>query len=273
VNLEPCTHWGKTPPCSDLIIEMGIPHVVIGCQDIFAEVNGKGIEKLKQAGVKVETGMLEKESLHLNRRFFTFHKNKRPYIILKWAQTADGFIAREDYSSKWISNAYSRLMVHQWRAEEAAIMVGTNTVIHDNPKLNSRDMKLKNPVRIILDREGKIPGGFHVFDGTQPTIIFAEKKRESNTNLEFVEVDFSAPDLLKAILHHLYQDDIQSVIIEGGARMLQSFINEGLWDEARIFEANKVYFEHGITAPVLISEPQEMYHIGSDRLWYYFKND
>jgi diaminohydroxyphosphoribosylaminopyrimidine deaminase / 5-amino-6-(5-phosphoribosylamino)uracil reductase len=269
VNLEPCAHWGKTPPCSDLIIEMGIPNVVIGCQDIFAEVNGKGIEKLTKAGVKVETGILKKESLHLNRRFFTFHKNKRPYIILKWAQTADGFIAREDYSSKWISSTYSRLTVHKWRAEEAAIMVGTNTVLYDNPRLNSRDMKLKNPVRLIIDRDGKIPSNFNVFDGSQSTIVFSEKQYDSRVHLEFIPVNFGAPDLLNSILNHICEKGIQSVIIEGGTMLLQSFIREELWDEARVFQAGQINFGEGIKAPVLNLPFIESYHVGTDILQYY----
>jgi len=242
VNLEPCCHWGKTPPCTDLIIKMRIPNVVIGCQDIFAEVNGKGIEQLRNAGINVETGVLEKESLELNKRFFSFHKNKRPYIILKWAQTADGFIAREDYSSKWITNEYSRLLVHNWRSEEAAILVGTNTAFFDNPQLSSRDMKTKNPVRIVIDKGGKLPGSLHLFNKSIATIVFTEHKQESDTNLTYVEIDFNSSDLIQNILNYLYKEKIQSLIVEGGSKLLQSFIGQDLWDEARIFKNDKIFF-------------------------------
>jgi diaminohydroxyphosphoribosylaminopyrimidine deaminase/5-amino-6-(5-phosphoribosylamino)uracil reductase len=270
VNLEPCAHWGKTPPCSDLIIETGIPEVVIGCLDIFAEVNGKGIERLRTAGVKVETGLMEAESLDLNKRFFTFHKHKRPYIILKWAQTGDGFIAREDYSSKWITNPYSRLLVHQWRSEEAAIMVGTNTAIYDNPQLSSRDMKARNPVRIVFDKEGRIPETHHLFDGNQKTLVFTILKKAGKPNLEFVQVDFRSPDLLKEVMHFLYENDIQSVIIEGGSALLKSFIKADLWDEARVFENREVFFGKGIAAPLLDRKAEAGCEISGDSLSYYF---
>jgi|SRR6185437_4448923 len=266
VNLEPCSHWGKTPPCADLIIENQISNVVIGAKDIYEEVNGRGIERLRNAGINVETGILEKESIELNRCFFTFNIKKRPYIILKWAQTGDGFIVREDYSSKWISNEYSRLLSHQWRAEEAAIMVGTNTAIYDNPTLSSRDMKSRNPVRIVLDKDGKLPETHHVFDGSQSTIIFTEKQKEPKEKLSFVRLDFKEKDFLNVLLKHLHSIGIQSIIVEGGAKLLQSFIDEGLWDEARIFEAKNVVFGKGIRIPKLEGMPSQSFEIKDDLL-------
>jgi len=269
VNLEPCAHWGKTPPCADLIIEKQIPHVVIGCKDVFEEVNGRGIAKLNDAEIKVETGILEKESLEMNRQFFVSNQKKRPYIILKWAQTADGFLAREDHSSKWISNAYSRLLSHRWRAEEAAIMVGTNTAIYDNPQLSSRDMKTKNPVRIILDKTGKIPETHHVCDGSQQTIIFTSQLKPSKENLDFVQIDFDENHFPENILTHLYNIGIQSVIIEGGAKLLQTFTAKNLWDEARVFTAKDVVFRKGVLVPDLKNEPVKSIDILNDRLSFY----
>ena len=266
VNLEPCSHWGKTPPCADMIIENKIPNVVIGTKDIYEEVNGRGIERLRSVGINVEVGILEKESLELNKRFFTFNIKKRPYIILKWAQTADGFIAREDHSSKWISNEYSRLLVHQWRGEESAIMVGTNTALYDNPQLSSRDLKARNPLRIVLDRELKLPQTHHLFDGKIPTIVFTEKLKDSKENLSYVQLDFAAKDFLKLLLDYLHNIGVQSVIIEGGSKLLQSFIYADLWDEARVFEAGKVFFEKGIKAPSLLKQPNKSYVIEGDRL-------
>ncbi len=272
VSLEPCSHWGKTPPCADLIIQMQIPHGVIGCKDSFDEVNGRGIARLQNAGIKVETGILEKECLEINRRFFVFNSKRRPYIILKWAQTGDGFIAREDHSSKWISNAYSRLLSHQWRAKEAGIMIGTNTAIYDNPTLSSRDMKTKNPVRIILDKNGKIPKGYHVLDGAQPTIIFTSELRPSGLNPDYVQIDFKSPDFLKKMLNHLWELHIQSIIVEGGSQLLRSFISQHLWDEARVFTSEDVVFGKGIQAPELNTEADHSFMIQNDELTYYYND-
>jgi len=269
VNLEPCSHWGKTPPCADLIIEKQIPHVVIGCQDIFEEVNGKGIAKLRDAGIKVETGILEKECQEMNRRFFVFNQQRRPYIILKWAQTADEFMARDDYSSKWISNPYSRLLSHKWRAEESAIMVGTYTAIFDNPQLSSRDMKTKNPARIIIDKNGKIPETHHVFDGSQKTIIFTSVLIESKENLDFVQMDFASGNFIEKALNYLWKLGIQSIIVEGGARLLQSFLSKNIWDEARIFTAKDISFGSGIQAPEMNITPEKTFSILNDQLAYY----
>ena len=257
VSLEPCNHVGKTPPCSDLIIKYGIPNVVVGCIDPFEKVAGKGIEKLRKSGCNVEVGVLEKECVELNKRFFTFHNKKRPYIILKWAESADGFISpyytlKEGKEAKpiWITNQYSRQLVHKWRAEEQAILVGTNTALNDNPALDVRSWSGKNPIRIVLDRSLKIPMNYKLFDGSIKTIVLTERVRETNNeNLIFEKIHFSE-QLALQIGTVLYSYNIQSVIIEGGAQTLQTFIDANLWDEARVFEGDRMFFR-GIKAPMM----------------------
>jgi len=251
VSLEPCSHFGKTPPCADLIIEHQIPKVVIGTVDPFGKVCGNGIARLKNAGIEVEVGFLEKECQELNKRFFTFHQKKRPYIILKWAQTQNGFIAptHKDHNRPvWISNEFSRQLVHKWRAEEQAILVGTNTVLEDNPKLDIREWTGYNPTRIVLDRELKTPEDYSVYDTSSKTIFITEKHKESNQeNIFFETINFQNNPNIQ-ILDVLYKHQIQSVIIEGGASVLQSFIKDNLWDEARVF-ASDLILENGIKAP------------------------
>jgi diaminohydroxyphosphoribosylaminopyrimidine deaminase/5-amino-6-(5-phosphoribosylamino)uracil reductase len=230
VTLEPCAHFGKTPPCSDLIIAHKIPRVVIGCLDEHEKVCGKGISKLKSAGCEVILGVLESECKTHHKRFFTFHKKKRPYIILKWAESNDGFIAplkKLENKPVWISNMYSRQLVHQWRSEEQAILVGANTVTQDNPSLTTRDIKGKNPIRIVIDIQKSLPESSQVFNSEAKTITL------TNT-----EIDSTAP-LAIQVCNALYLNDISSVIIEGGKKTLQAFIDEKLWDEARIFSSNK----------------------------------
>jgi len=230
VTLEPCAHFGKTPPCSDLIIAHKIPRVVIGCLDEHEKVCGKGISKLKSAGCEVIVGILESECKTHHKRFFTFHKKKRPYIILKWAESNDGFIAplkKLENKPVWISNMYSRQLVHQWRSEEQAILVGANTVAQDNPSLTTRDIKGKNPIRIVIDIQNSLPKSSQVFNSEAKTITL------TNT-----EIDSTAP-LAIQVCNALYLNDISSVIIEGGKKTLQAFIDEKLWDEARIFSSNK----------------------------------
>lgn len=253
VSLEPCSHYGKTPPCSDLIIAQSIPKIVIGTVDPFAKVAGRGIEKLLRAGRDVIIGVLEEECQRVNKRFFTFHKKKRPFIILKWAQTLDGFIApdpdkRDKKEPIWITNEYSRQIVHKLRTEERSILVGTNTVLQDNPSLTARDWHGKNPLRIVLDREGKIPAEATVFNEEIKTLVFTKKKQESAENLEFIEVDF-INNLPMQICNVLFEKEIQSLIIEGGTKTLQSFIDAELWDEAWVFTGNN-HFHKGIKAPV-----------------------
>lgn len=243
VTLEPCSHMGKTPPCADLLIEHQVKKVVVCTEDTNPFVNGKGIEKLKTAGIEVEVGVLKKEGRAVNKRFFRFVEKERPYIILKWAETADGFIARENHDSKWISNEYSRQLVHKWRSEEDAILVGRNTVVHDNPQLNVRDWSGRNPVRLIIDRFLKLSDTFKVFDKTQPTLVYNVLKHEEHDNLALIRIDEQG--FLWHLVKDLYKRKIQSIIIEGGAYTLHSFIDQGLWDEARIFKSPRK-FDKGI---------------------------
>lgn len=246
VNLEPCSHWGKTPPCADLIIEKKIPKVVIANLDPNPLVAGKGIEKLKYAGIEVVVGILEKEGNWLNRRFFTNQTKKRPYIILKWAQTQDGNIARENFDSKWISNQYSRQLVHKWRSEEDAILVGFNTSLQDNPQLNVREMAGRNPIRLLIDKNLQIPSSHHLFDQSQKTIVFNSLKSGVENGVEFIQL--KQEDDLNPLLFALFERKVQSIIVEGGTKTLQKFIDQDLWDEARIFTSKSV-FEKGIKAP------------------------
>ena len=248
VTLEPCSHFGKTPPCSDLIIKHQIPNVVIGCIDDNPEVAGKGIEKLKQAGCNVIVGVLENACKEHHKRFFSFHNKKRPYIILKWSESTDGFIAPEfknEQKPVWITNEYSRQLVHKWRAEEQAILVGTNTVIQDNPSLTVRNWTGENPVRIVLDKENTLSKDFSVFNTEAKTIRITEK-----------DIEFSKNRSLQ-ICELLFQNNINSVIIEGGSKTLQTFINDNIWDEARVFTGT-IQFNKGVKAPrfsgTLISE-------------------
>ncbi|MBC8756129.1 bifunctional diaminohydroxyphosphoribosylaminopyrimidine deaminase/5-amino-6-(5-phosphoribosylamino)uracil reductase RibD [Kordia sp. YSTF-M3] len=259
VSLEPCSHFGKTPPCSDLIIKHQIPKVVVGTIDPFAKVAGKGIEKLKNAGCEVVLGVLEAECIASNKRFFTFHQYKRPYIILKWAQTQDGFIDKirhenDPVQPNWITNKFSRQLVHKWRSEEAAILVGTNTAITDNPKLNTRDWHGNNPVRIVLDKSLRIPETYSLFDQTIKTIVLTEQQRDNKENIIFEVIDFSK-NIAEQICEVLYKYEVQSVIIEGGKQTLQTFIDANLWDEARVFTGN-VSFQAGIEAPTFTGKLQ-----------------
>lgn len=257
VSLEPCSHHGRTPPCSDLIVFHGIPEVIIGGVDPNEKVAGKGIEKLRKGGCEVIVGVLEKECAELNARFFTYHLNKRPYIILKWAQTLDGFIDTKrtiggvhEAHTNWITNSYSRQIVHKWRTEEQAILVGTSTVLKDNPALTARNWKGNNPVRVILNRALKIPTSYHVLDGTVKTFVLTEKQEvPCIKNIYYYRVDFSN-NLAERVCRQLYDHEIQSLIVEGGRRTIQTFIDSGLWDEARIFTGIKK-FHTGIKAPVI----------------------
>ena len=270
VSLEPCSHFGKTPPCCDLIIENEIPNVVVGTVDPNEKVAGNGIKKLVAAGVNVTVGVLEDECNELNKRFFTFHQKKRPYIILKWAESQDGFLAPEKEMNQerkpvWITNQYSRQLVHKWRSEEQAIFTGTQTVIDDNPKLNVRDWAGNNPVRVVLDQNNRIAKDSFIFDDTVKTIVFTKSETNSATeNTSFESIDFSQ-NIISQILNVLHQNQIQSVIIEGGLQTLQSFINEDIWDEARIF-IGKTSFGKGTKAPVLLKKNATKNFIQEDEL-------
>lgn len=275
VTLEPCSHFGKTPPCSDLIIEKKIPKIVIGTVDPFAKVAGRGIEKLFLAGRQVTVGVCEEECEDLNKRFFTFHQKKRPYVILKWAQTKHGFIAPKTQNIGdvfWISNAHSKQLVHKWRAEEESILVGTNTAIKDNPQLNTRLWKGKNPVRVVIDQDLKIPITHHILDHSVKTIVFHSDKLnpDNDNNLIFEKLDFQQK-LPEQILEKLYQHNLQSVIIEGGGKTLQSFIDDNLWDEARVFTGQND-IENGIKAPILNKNPHSEFQIEKDQLNYFYND-
>lgn len=268
VSLEPCSHFGKTPPCCDLIIKNNIPRVVIGTVDPNEAVAGKGIERLIAAGIKVTVGVLEEECNELNKRFFTFHNQKRPFVILKWAQSQDGFLAPKVKLEKkpvWITNAFSRQLVHKWRTEEQAILVGTQTVIDDNPSLNARDWFGKNPIRVLLDQNNRIPIESIVLDDRVQTLVLTKFKNPTDkVNTIFEVVDFEK-ESVKHILEVLYKHSIQSVIIEGGSQTLQSFIDANLWDEARIFEG-EIRFGQGVNAPILPLINSKSQTIGSDKL-------
>jgi len=251
VSLEPCSHFGKTPPCSDLIIANKIPEVVIGCRDPFKEVDGKGIEKLKIAGVTVTVGILEKKCRQLNKRFFTFHTKHRPYIILKWAETADGKIAGDGTTRLLISNEQTNRLVHKWRSEEASILVGTNTALLDDPELTTRNWPGPSPVRLVVDMDLKLPAPLKIFNDKQRTVIFNKITHEEKGHLIYYQVTEDV-NLVHQIVNALNQMNIQSVIVEGGARLLQSFIDEEMWDEVRVIKNEKLIINNGLNAPSFI---------------------
>jgi diaminohydroxyphosphoribosylaminopyrimidine deaminase/5-amino-6-(5-phosphoribosylamino)uracil reductase len=266
VNLEPCSHTGKTPPCADMLMEHKVKKVVVANLDSNPLVAGNGIKKLRAAGIEVVTGILEKQGRELNKRFFTFIEKQRPYIILKWAETSDGFIARENFDSKWISNEYARQLVHKWRSEEDGILAGARTIAYDNPQLNVRDWSGRDPVRIVLDRFLKLSTKLHVFDKKQRTICYNVMKHEEHTNLSLIRVD--EDDFIRNVVTDLYKQKIQSVIVEGGAATLSMFIKNDFWDEARIFIAPQK-FEKGIPAPRHRGTLVEQQTIAGDSLNFY----
>jgi diaminohydroxyphosphoribosylaminopyrimidine deaminase/5-amino-6-(5-phosphoribosylamino)uracil reductase len=266
VSLEPCSHWGKTPPCANLLIEKGIKSVQIATLDPNPLVAGKGVQLLQDAGVEVTVGLLEQEARWQNRRFFCQQEKHRPYLILKWAQTQDGFLARENLDSKWISGTQSRQLVHQWRGEEQAILVGKNTALHDNPRLNVRYWTGADPVRVVLDSKLELPSDLHLFDQQIPTLCYNTVKNETLSNLEWVKL----PELsLAALLSDLQRRNIQSVLIEGGSQVLQKFLTAGLWDEARVF-TSPITFGRGIAAPIFTQGLAESYAVGEDQLDLYY---
>jgi diaminohydroxyphosphoribosylaminopyrimidine deaminase/5-amino-6-(5-phosphoribosylamino)uracil reductase len=248
VNLEPCSHHGKTPPCADMLVSHQVKKVVISNVDSNELVSGKGIQKLRNAGIEVVTGVLEQEGRHLNRRFFTYMEKRRPYIILKWAQTSDGFISRNSNETWAVSNELSKKLVHRWRSEEDAFLVGTQTAAIDNPQLNVREWTGRNPVRVVLDRSLRLPSSLHLFDGSQPTICYNRIKNEEKENLAFVKVG-----TLQDVVSDLYKRRMQSLVVEGGAITLGLFVKAGLWDEARVLISEKT-FGAGIKPPGLVGE-------------------
>lgn len=269
INLEPCAHFGKTPPCTDLIIKHQIAKVIIGCRDAYAEVNGKGIAKLQAAGLEVIEGVLAKKCLKLNKRFFTRIGKQRPYIILKWAQTADGFFATEGDEQKWISSAEAKVLSHQWRSEEDAVLVGKRTALVDNPQLNVREYNGRNPKRVVLDRNLELPAQLHLFDQSQETLVFNALKTDIDGQIKYLSVENFDYLLPQSIAYQLYLLDVQSLIIEGGAKTLEMFIQAGLWDEARVFTAPQNW-EKGLKAPELKTPANKTKQIGPDTLSFYY---
>ena len=269
VTLEPCAHQGLTPPCADLIVKNKIPHVVIGTVDPFSEVAGKGIEKLKKAGIQVETGILEKECRELNKRFFTFHEKKRPYITLKWAQTLDGFIDIERLSEyfgqpTWITGNLALRLVHKIRSEENAILVGTKTAEKDNPSLTVRHWPGRSPVRLLIDKNLRLSTSLNLFDHAQPTLVFNNIRNSEEENLSYIRLDFGK-SITAQIMEELYHRKILSVVVEGGKLLLESFIQTGLWDEAHLFIGNRFFFR-GIRAPQFSGIPVSSEKLDDDIL-------
>ena len=273
INLEPCAHYGKTPPCAELIVKHQIPNVVIGCTDLFSKVSGKGIEIIEKAGAKVVVGVLEDECIKSHKRFFTFHKKKRPYIILKWAETQDGFIAPLEQkigNPFWISSPESKKLVHKWRSEEASILIGTNTAKKDNPALTVRLWNGNQPLRILIDKNLQLKDSLKVFDDSTKTLVFTEKYNEDSRSTAFQKVDFS--HLTQNLLNELYKRNIHSLIIEGGKETLQSFIDDNLWDEARVF-VGVSKLENGISAPILNIKPNYKEKVSTDILSWYLNSN
>ena len=274
VSLEPCSHYGKTPPCADLIIEKGIPEVVIGCMDPFSMVAGRGIEKLRKAGIKVTVGVLEKECQQLIRRFITFNTQKRPYITLKWAESADGFIDknREGGNPVLLSTPLTSMVVHKRRAEHDAILVGRKTALLDNPSLTTRNWFGKDPIRLVIDKDLTLPKDLCLFDGKIRTIIFTQKApAENHPSVEYIRLDFTQ-NILPQIMEVLYNLKVQSLLVEGGSILLQSFIDEGLWDEAYI-ETSPIYLNEGIRAPKIDEKHKHSTYNYFGRDVLHFKNE
>lgn len=270
VSLEPCSHYGKTPPCADLIIEKQIPRIVIGCRDPFSKVAGRGIQKLQNAGREVIVGVLEEECLHLIRRFITFNTLRRPFITLKWAESADRFIdiERIDGNPVLLSSPLTSMLVHKKRAENTAIMVGRRTALLDNPFLTVRNWYGRNPIRIVLDCNLSLPNDLQIFNGEVPTLVFTEKEHPEEKSVSYITIDF-AHNPLNQIMEELYQRNIQSLLVEGGSQLLQSFIDNELWDEAYIEKCPKRLYS-GVKAPEIsnnFSYSTEE-HFGR-QIWYY----
>jgi diaminohydroxyphosphoribosylaminopyrimidine deaminase/5-amino-6-(5-phosphoribosylamino)uracil reductase len=281
LSLEPCSHFGKTPPCTDKIIAVKIPRVVVATTDVNPKVSGRGIDLLRKVGCEVVVGVMEEEAKDLNRRFFTFHTKKRPYIILKWAQTIDGYLDTNRLSTDpvgpiWITNELSRSIVHRWRSEEQAILVGTKTIEKDNPKLNVRDWCGRAPTRVIIDRKLRLPIESNVFDGSIPTLLVIGNNAAASVrktefaaipNLEIISIDF-AKGMEMQLLKELFDRNINSLMIEGGAILIDSFVQKNLWDEARVFVGNQFFFD-GVKAPSFARTLHSYDQLGESKLFTY----
>lgn len=266
INLEPCSYHGKTPACTDMLTKHKVKRVVISNRDPNPRVSGSGIQQLLKHKIKIKEGILWAEGRELNRRFFTNQEKERPYVILKWAQTADGFIAKENRDSKWISSDASRKIVHKWRAEEDAILVGRGTVQFDNPTLNVRDWEGNNPVRIVIDTGLKLDNSYLIFDQRIKTIVYNYVKDQIQGNLIFRRIN--KDNFLEGMLNDLNEKGLGSIIVEGGAATLNNFIKAGLWDEARVF-VSPAKFKKGIEAPKIIKDPESQEMIAEDKLYIY----
>lgn len=271
VTLEPCSHFGKTPPCADLIVKTNFKQVVVAVLDPNPLVAGRGVQRIKDSGIDVATGILTAQATELNKRFFTIHHQKRPYIVLKWAQTSDGYFTKNNKQQHWITGTEARKLVHKWRSEEAAIMVGTQTLLADNPKL---DVRLwpggHQPLRVSFDKTGELSEDMCLLDGSIPTLIFTGVDKHTNSkNIQYKLIDCNRNTIEQA-LRVLFEMNIQSVFVEGGAKLLAAFIKQGLWDEARVFIGTATWGA-GVKAPVLSQAPSHIMQIGTDQLQY-FKN-
>jgi diaminohydroxyphosphoribosylaminopyrimidine deaminase/5-amino-6-(5-phosphoribosylamino)uracil reductase len=271
VSLEPCSHFGKTPPCADLIVAKGFKKVVIGMTDPHAKVKGKGIKKLFENGCHVTLGVCEEECLELNKRFITFHEKHRPYIILKWAESQDGYLSPFEYGKHnsqnpvWLTNSYSKQRVHQWRSQEQAIMIGKHTALMDNPSLTSRLYQGQNPLRVLIDQNLEVPNSNAIFSEDAKTLVFVDKAPENSDNhIDYVEINFDE-NVITQILKKLHQKNIQSIIVEGGRITLQHFIDLNLWDEARVFKS-EVLLKKGTKAPEFEAEAVKTERILNDEL-------
>lgn len=272
VTLEPCSHFGKTPPCADLLISSGVRDVVICNTDPNPLVAGRGIKKLTEAGAQVNVGVLEQEGLALNKRFFTFHTLKRPFILLKWAETADGFVGGDNYTPVQISGKLAQRLVHQYRAEEQAILVGTRTALADNPRLNTRLWSGKNPLRLVIDRHLRLPAHLHLFDQSQPTVVYTYKQQEDQENLYFVRLQVQEP-LLPQMMQDLHQRQVLSVLVEGGTFLLESLLQANLWNEAILLKSKYKSLGSGIKAPVMAGgQLQGIHDLNSDWLQHYVRH-
>ena len=274
VSLEPCSHQGKTPPCADLILSKGIKKVVVGNLDSNPLVSGKGIQKLKAAGIDVVYGILDADCRKLNKRFFTFHEKKRPYIILKWAQTQNGFISQwplpENKEDNWITGKKSKQLVHQWRSEEQSILIGYNTLMADDPRLTTRLVNGKNPIRFVMARNVDLPPHMNIFNTDSKTIIFNSAENSVRENVEFVKIDWN--NKVEAVLGFCYSNQISSIIVEGGTNTIYQFMNKNKWDEARVFVNTNKTFEHGIISPEINLSTTNPVEIGSDLLYTILNN-
>ncbi|MFC6996727.1 bifunctional diaminohydroxyphosphoribosylaminopyrimidine deaminase/5-amino-6-(5-phosphoribosylamino)uracil reductase RibD [Rufibacter roseus] len=269
VTLEPCSHYGKTPPCADFLIEKGVRDVVICNTDPNPLVAGRGIQKLVDAGCKVHIGVLEQEGLKLNRRFFTFQQKKRPYLVLKWAESSDGFIALPNCQPCQISGPSAHKLVHKWRTEEQAIMIGTRTALSDNPKLNVRQWPGQAPLRIAIDKKLQIPDSHHLLDDSLPTLIYTLAEKPSLAQTEFVKLA-QVEDFLEQLLQDLYQRNVQSVLVEGGTKLLEAFLQKNIWDEIRVLKSKTTILHEGVQAPTLSGRPViSRGTLGNDEIIFY----